>query len=258
MNAPKTTAPQLVITGLPGAPMVQPGDDLVEIALAGLARAGLTLADGDVLVMASKIVSKAEGRFVRLADVAVTPQAEAVAASIDKDPRLVTLILSESAEVLRTRPGLIVVEHRLGFISANAGIDQSNVGEEDAALLLPEDPDASARRLRQGLYEATGADVAIVINDSHGRAWRLGTVGVAIGVAGLLPLTDRRGDRDLFGREMRATVLGTADEIAAAGSLLQGGTDEALPIVHLRGVPYRRGDGRLADLLRPKESDLFR
>ncbi len=258
MNAPKTTAPQLVITGLPGAPMVQPGDDLVEIALAGLARAGLTLADGDVLVVASKIVSKAEGRFVRLADVAVTPQAEAVAASIDKDPRLVTLILSESAEVLRTRPGLIVVEHRLGFISANAGIDQSNVGEEDAALLLPEDPDASARRLRQGLYEATGADVAIVINDSHGRAWRLGTVGVAIGVAGLLPLTDRRGDRDLFGREMRATVLGTADEIAAAGSLLQGGTDEALPIVHMRGVPHRRGDGRLTDLLRPKESDLFR
>ncbi len=258
MNAPKTTAPQLVITGLPGAPMVQPGDDLVEIALAGLARAGLTLADGDVLVVASKIVSKAEGRFVRLADVAVTPQAEAVAASIDKDPRLVTLILAESAEVLRTRPGLIVVEHRLGFISANAGIDQSNVGEEDAALLLPEDPDASARRLRQGLYEATGADVAIVINDSHGRAWRLGTVGVAIGVAGLLPLTDRRGDRDLFGREMRATVLGTADEIAAAGSLLQGGTDEALPIVHMRGVPHRRGDGRLTDLLRPKESDLFR
>jgi coenzyme F420-0:L-glutamate ligase/coenzyme F420-1:gamma-L-glutamate ligase len=132
------------------------------------------------------------------------------------------------------------------------------VGEEDVALLLPEDPDASARRLRQGLYEATGADVAVVINDSHGRAWRQGTVGVAIGVAGLLPLTDKRGDRDLFGREMRLTVLGTADEIAAAASLLQGGTDEALPIVHLRGAPYHRGDGRLADLLRPKETDLFR
>ncbi len=250
--------PQLVLTGLPGVPLVQPGDDLTAITLAGLDRAGIALTDGDVLVVASKIVSKAEGRFVRLADVQVTPQARTIAASIDKDPRLVTLILAESAEVLRTRPGLIVVEHRLGFISANAGIDQSNVGEENVALLLPEDPDASARRLHQGLYEATGADVAIVINDSHGRAWRQGTVGVAIGVAGLLPLTDKRGDRDLFGREMRITVLGTADEIAAAASLLQGGTDEALPIVHLRGAPYHRGDGRLADLLRPRATDLFR
>ncbi len=253
-----SAAPTLTLTGLPGVPIVQPGDDLIALTLAGLARAGLTLTDGDVLVFASKIISKAEGRFVRLADVQVTPQARAIAASIDKDPRLVTLILAESATVLRTRPGLIVVEHRLGFVSANAGIDQSNVGEEDVALLLPEDPDASARRLRAGLMAATGADVAIVINDSHGRAWRQGTVGVAIGVAGLLPLTDKRGDSDLFGREMRITVLGTADEIAAAASLLQGGTDEALPIVHMRGVPYMSGDGRLADLLRPTETDLFR
>ena len=249
---------RITLTGLPGIPIIQPGDDLTAITLAGLERAGITLADGDVLVVTSKIVSKAEGRFVRLADVQVTRQARAVAASINKDPRLVTLILAESAEVLRTRPGLIVVQHRLGFISANAGIDQSNVGEEDVALLLPQDPDASAQRLRAGLHAATGADVAIVINDSHGRAWRKGTVGVAIGVAGLLPLTDKRGDKDLFGREMRITVLGTADEIAAAASLMQGGTDESLPIVHMRGVPYRRGNGRLADLLRPKEKDMFR
>jgi coenzyme F420-0:L-glutamate ligase/coenzyme F420-1:gamma-L-glutamate ligase len=252
------TLPQITLTGLPGAPMVQPGDDLVAITLAGLARAGVSLADGDVLVYASKIISKAEGRFVRLDDVTPSPSAQAVAESLGKDPRLVELILAESAEVVRTRPGLIVVQHRLGFISANAGIDQSNVGEEDVALLLPEDPDASARELRSALKKATGAEAAIVINDSHGRAWRKGTVGVAIGVAGLLPLTDKRGDPDLFGREMRITVLGTADEIAAAASLLQGGTDEALPIVHLRGAPYHRGDGRLADLLRPKETDLFR
>lgn len=249
---------RLMLIALPGVPLIQPGDDLAAVTLAGLERAGAVLADGDVLVYASKIISKAEGRFVRLNDVTVTPQARAIAASIEKDPRLVTLILDESAEVLRTRPGLIVVQHRLGFISANAGIDQSNVGEEEVALLLPEDPDASARKLRAALQAATGADVAIVINDSHGRAWRKGTVGVAIGLAGLLPLTDRRGDGDLFGREMRITVLGAADEIAAAASLLQGGTDEARPIIHMRGVPYHPGNGRLSDLLRPKETDLFR
>lgn len=257
-NMITSTAPQLLLTGLPDIPMIAPGDDLVAITLAGLQRAGITLQDGDVLVYASKVISKAEGRYVPLAQVRVTPAADAIAASIDKDPRLVELILAESAEVLRTRPGLIVVQHRLGFISANAGIDQSNVGEEEVALLLPQDPDASARRLRSGLQAATGADVAIVINDSHGRAWRLGTVGVAIGLAGMQPLTDRRGEPDLFGRTLRVTVLGTADEIAAAASLLQGGANEALPIVHMRGVPYRRGDGRLTDLLRPKESDLFR
>lgn len=249
---------QITLTGLPDIPLIQPGDDLVAITLAGLARAGITLSDRDVLVYASKIISKAEARFVQLADVTPSPATRAVAESIEKDPRLVELILAESAQVLRVRPGLIVVEHRLGFISANAGIDQSNVGEGEAALLLPEDPDASARRLRAGLRAATGADVAIVINDSHGRAWRMGTVGVAIGVAGLAPLTDKRGDADLFGRELHITVLGAADEIAAAASLLQGGADEALPIVHMRGVPYQPGDGRLSDILRPREMDLFR
>ncbi len=252
------SASTITLTGLPAIPFIQPGDDLVALTLAGLHRAGLTLQDGDVLVYASKIISKAEGRLVRLQDVAVTPQAQAIAASIDKDPRLVTLILQESAQVLRTRPGLIIVEHRLGFVCANAGIDQSNIAGDDVALLLPLDPDASARALRAGLEQATGAQVAIVINDSHGRAWRQGTVGVAIGLAGLLPLTDRRGERDLFGREMRITVLGAADEIAAAASLLQGGAAEALPIVHVRGAPYRMGDGHLSDLLRDKEQDLFR
>jgi len=251
-------APRLTLTALPGIPLIQPGDDLAAIALAGLERAGIALADGDVLAVASKIVSKAEGRLVPLAEVTVAPQAAALAPYIDKDPRLLTLILAESAAVLRTRPGLIIVEHRLGFVCANAGIDQSNVRGEDVALLLPEDPDASARRLRDALRAATGAEVAVVINDSHGRAWRLGTVGVAIGVAGLRPLTDRRGDADLFGREMRVTVLGTADEIAAAASLLQGGVDEALPMVHMRGVPHVRGEGALNDLLRPREMDMFR
>ena len=257
MGLPADTS-SLTLTALPGIPLIRPGDDLTAITLAGLARAGIRLADGDVLVVASKVVSKAEGRLVHLSEVQVTPEAEALAPYLDKDPRLITLILAESAEVLRTRPGLIIVEHRLGFVCANAGIDQSNVEGEDVALLLPQDPDASARRLRAGLRAATGADVAVVINDSHGRAWRLGTMGVAIGVAGMQPLTDRRGDADLFGRAMRVTVLGTADEIAAAASLLQGGVDEARPIIHLRGVPYRRGEGSIRELLRPKEMDLFR
>ncbi|RUA17080.1 MAG: coenzyme F420-0:L-glutamate ligase [Clostridia bacterium] len=249
----------ITLTALPDIPLIHPGDDLVAATLAGLERADLTLQDGDVLVFVSKIVSKAEGRYVHLSDVKPTAEAEAVAASIGKNPRLVTLILQESASVLRTRPGLIVVEHRQGFISANAGIDHSNVDEDnDLVLLLPEDVDASARRLRAGLRQATGAEVAIVINDSHGRAWRRGTVGVAIGVAGLAPLTDKRGDVDLFGRKLRITMLGTADEIAAAASLLQGGTDEARPIVHMRGVPYRPVEGCLRDLLRPKERDMFR
>jgi coenzyme F420-0:L-glutamate ligase/coenzyme F420-1:gamma-L-glutamate ligase len=250
--------PQLTLTALPGIPLIQPGDDLVALILAGLDAAGIILQDGDVLVVTSKVVSKAEGRFVALDRVTPTPEAREVARFIRKDPRLVTLILAESAEVLRTRPGLIVVQHRLGFISANAGIDASNVQAAGTVLLLPADPDASARALRAGLHAATGADVAVVLNDSHGRAWRHGTVGVAIGVAGLLPLTDRRGEQDLFGKKMRITVLGTADEIAAAASLLQGGTDEALPVVHMRGVPYRSGPGQTVELLRSKERDLFR
>ena len=254
----KANPPRILLTALPGIPLIQAGDDLVAITLAGLRRADIKLADGDVLVYASKIISKAEGRYVNLTEVEPSPAAQTIATSIGKDPRLMELILAESAEVVRTRPGLIIVQHRLGFISANAGIDMSNVERKDEALLLPIDPDASAETLRAGLHAATDANVAIIINDSHGRAWRRGTVGVAIGVAGLLPLTDRRGETDLFGRKMRITILATADEIAAAASLLQGGTDEALPIIHMRGVPYRPGAGRLSHLLRPKEKDLFR
>ncbi len=252
-------APTLQLTALPGVPLVQPGDDLVALTLAALDRAGITLQDGDALVYACKIVSKAEGRFYRLRDVRASPAAQAVAQSCDKDPRLVELILRESRQVLRVRPGLIVVEHRQGFVCANAGIDHSNVSaDEDTVLLLPRDADASARRLRQGLLAASGAQVAVIINDSHGRAWRLGTVGVAIGVAGMLPLSDRRGSDDLFHHPLRITMIGTADEMAAAASLLMGGAAEGAPIVHLRGASYTAGDGRLADLLRPHELDMFR
>ena len=250
---------RFVATALPAIPLVGPGDDLGALTLAGLQKAGIDLRAGDVLVYASKVFSKAEGRFFALSAIEPSPAAREIALACDKDPRLVELILAESKQVLRIRPGLIVVEHRLGFVCANAGVDHSNAtGDDDTVLLLPTDPDRSARRLREALAKATGVQVAIIINDSHGRAWRLGTVGVAIGVAGMSPLTDRRGDPDIFGRTLRATVLGTADEIAAAASLLQGGADERSPIVHLRGLSHRPGSGPLSELLRPLASDMFR
>lgn len=250
---------RLLATALPGIPLLAAGDDLTAVTLAGLRAAGISQQSGDVLVVASKVVAKVEGRSRRLSEVKVSPAAREIARACDKDPRLVELILAESQEVLRVRPGLIVVEHRLGFVCANAGIDHSNLGDDpDVVLLLPADPDGSARRLCTGLKAATGADMAVIINDSHGRAWRQGTVGVAIGVAGLLPLTDLRGASDLFAQTLQVTVLGTADEIAAAASLLQGAAAERSPIIHLAGVSFRPGAGRLADMLRPREMDMFR
>jgi len=249
----------LTLTALPDVPLVQPGDDLAALTLAGLQRASISLQNDDVLIYASKIVSKAEGRFRRLSQVRTTPAARAIAQSCQKDPRLVELILQESNQVLRVRPGLIVVEHRGGFVCANAGIDHSNVAaDEDWVLLLPNDSDASARTLRSQLQAATGADIAVIINDSHGRAWRLGTVGVAIGVAGLLPLADKRGGDDLFQHPLQVTMLGIGDEVAAAASLLMGGAAESSPIIHARGIPSARGDGHLVDLLRPHHLDMFR
>lgn len=250
---------QMVATALPGMPLVAPGDDLAELCLAALQMAGIALADGDVLVVTSKIVSKSEGRVRRLNEVRPSPAACEIALVCNKDPRLVELILAESNQVLRLRRDLIVVEHRLGFVCANAGIDHSNADpDDDIVLLLPLDPDASAHRLRSALVAATGAEVAVIIDDSHGRAWRLGTVGVAIGVSGLIPLTDLRGQPDLFGRALQVTVLGTADELAAAASLLQGAAAERSPIIHLRGAPHQPGAGRLAEMLRPRALDTFR
>lgn len=250
---------RLIAAALPGIPLVTSGADLADLCLTGLKTAGIDLADGDVLVCASKIVSKAEGRWARLTQVTPSPATREIAQVCNKDPRLVELILAESNQVLRLRPGLILVEHRLGFVCANAGIDHSNASpDDDIVLLLPLDPDASAQRIRSALNDATGAEVAVIINDSHGRAWRMGTVGVAIGVAGLLPLTDKRGAPDLFGHTLQVTVLATADELAAAASILQGAAAERSPIVHLRGAMHRPGDGHLAELLRPRSLDLFR
>ncbi|TET36791.1 MAG: coenzyme F420-0:L-glutamate ligase [Anaerolineales bacterium] len=252
---------QLTFTGLPNIPLIRPGDDLVAITLAGLSVAGVTLDDGDVLVVGQKIISKAEGRFVDLNQIHPSPEADALADETGKDPRMVELILRESVEILRKREGLIIVEHKLGFVCANAGIDRSNVKNEEGGewvLLLPEDPEMSARELRDGLQMASEVEIGVLINDSHGRAWRMGTVGVCIGVAGFPAVVDLRGQKDLFGYTLQSTVIGLADEIAAGASALMGQAQEKLPMIHARGLPYPLREGSLAEILREKELDLFR
>lgn len=248
----------LTLTPLSGLPLVQPGDDLAEIILRALPQSGLSLQDGDILVLAQKIVSKSEGRRVNLATVQPSWRALQLGAEIEKDPRLIELVLQESSEVLRTRPGTIIVEHRLGFVCANAGIDHSNVSGDDWVLLLPTNPDASAGRIRQALERASGARLGVMIIDSHGRAWRQGTVGVAIGLSGMPGLVDLRGQPDLFGYTLRVTTVGAADELAAAASLVMGQAAEGTPVVHGRGFPYALRDGALNELLRPKDLDMFR
>lgn len=252
---------ELRLVALPGLPMVREGDDLTELILEAVECSGEQLRDGDVLVIAQKIVSKAEGRTVRIDSVVPSARAIQLGTETGRDPRIVELILAESEEVLRSSHDVIVVVHRLGFVMANAGIDQSNVVQGDGsgvALLLPRDPDATCRALREALHERTGADLGIVINDSHGRAWRMGTVGVALGTAGLPGLLDLRGRPDLFQRRLQSTEIGYADEIASAASLLMGQADEGRPVVLVRGVPLPRRDGDARELIRPRSRDLFR
>lgn len=247
----------LLIKRLHGIPRVAKGDSPAQLALAALDRAGLRLLDGDILVFAQKIISKAEGRSIALDSVTPSERAQQLAGETGKDARVVELILQESTEVLRQRPGLIVVTHRLGLVLANAGIDQSNVASGHA-LLLPVDPDASAERIRQEMRTATGADVAVLIIDSIGRAWRQGTIGTTIGASGVATLLDLRGQPDLNGRPLESTEIGYADELACAASLLMGQAAEGVPVVLIRGAPYARRDGSAAELLRPKATDLFR
>ncbi len=277
---------ELRLIALPGFPQVQSGDDLALLTHAALERAGLRLQRDDVLVFAQKVVSKAEGRRIDLAQVAPGERAAALARTVRKDPRLVELILGESRRVVRAAPDVLIVEHRLGLVMANAGIDQSNVADPaggEFALLLPEDPDASAARLRERLGKLCDCPPGVVISDSFGRPWRIGTVGVAIGCAGVPAALDLRGRADLFGRALRVTVVGHADEIAAAASLVMGQADEARPVVLVRGLatlggtaapdrtgaisakaPARPADAHpapaqpAAALIRPAEQDLFR
>lgn len=254
-----TASDRLTITALPGIPHIQPGDDLPQVILDALNRAQLSLQNGDVLVITSKIVSKAEGRYVLLADVQPGPEAEALATVTRKDPRIVELVLRESQQVSRQAPGVLVTEHRLGFVSANAGIDQSNLENGDErVLLLPLEPDRSAARIRTALRAQTGADVGVVINDSHGRPFRLGNVGVAIGVAGMPALRDLRGQPDMFGRTLQITLQGYADLVASAAQLVSGEGAEGRPVVLLRGLDYAPTDGHATDLYRSAAKDLYR
>ena len=259
----------LILTPLIGIPLIRRDDNLADILVNSLSASEITIQDKDILVIAQKIVSKAEGRTVNLTTVHPSPRAQTLARETNKDPRLVELILQESNEVLRTRAGVIIVEHRLGFVCANAGIDHSNVGatlalgeepgvQDEWFLLLPKDPDSSANVLRRQLQEKTGKKIGILIIDSHGRAWRNGTVGAAIGIAGLPGLEDLRGQPDLFGYQLQVTQVGVADELASAASLVMGQASEGTPAVHVRGFPYALREGSLRELIRPKEQDLFR
>lgn len=248
------------ITPLPGLPLFSKGDDLAGALIAALQHEGLR--DGDVVVVAQKVVSKVEGRAVPLAS--VTPGAAAIetAARTQKDPAMVELIAAESQELMRTVPGVIISRHRTGHVLANAGIDASNVPADQgpSVLLWPEEPDVSARGLRVALEAEFGVRLAVIVSDSVGRAWRMGTTGHAIGVSGIKPLRDRRGETDLFGRELRATVIGVADEIAAAASLAIGEAAEGTPAAIVRGATYDRdeADAGIGELLRPTDKDLFR
>ena len=261
---------ELSLHAVPGVPMVQPGDDLATVLLTTLANAGFELRDGDVLVLAQKIVSKAEHRQINLADVTPGDDAIALAEETDKDPRLVQLILDESTDVLRKKPGVLIVRHKLGLVGANAGIDQSNIDHDrgasatDAqcagqeALLLPVDPDESARKLMTGMSKHTGKTLGVIICDSMNRPWRLGTIGGAIGCAGVSVLDDHRGGTDIYGRELKVTLINRADALAGAATLLMGETTEKIPLVLIRGVAPYAGNDSAADIPRDLAEDMFR
>jgi coenzyme F420-0:L-glutamate ligase/coenzyme F420-1:gamma-L-glutamate ligase len=251
----------VTLTPIANIPRLRPGDDLAAMIIAACEAERITLADHDVLVVAQKVVSKVEGRHVDLARVKPSQRARSLAAEVDKDPRLVEVILNESKRVVRHRPGVLIVEHRLGFVMANAGVDRSNVDPtlgEEPVLLLPIDPDASAAALRERLATRFGTTLGVIISDSFGRAWRRGTVGVALGVAGMPALMDLRGHPDLYGRVLRVTQTGFADEIAAAAALVMGEADEARPVILVRGLAWSGPSAGAADLLRPADEDLFR
>ncbi|MGD0004607.1 MAG: coenzyme F420-0:L-glutamate ligase [Anaerolineaceae bacterium] len=254
----------MILTPLTGIPLVQPGDNIAEFIQDELRRLQINLETGDVLVIAQKIVSKSEGRLVNLAQ--VTPSREAIdlAERVQKDARFVELVLRESQSVLRTRPGTLIVEHKLGFVCANAGIDHSNVqgiwgNPGDWVLLLPENPDLSASLIRKELEKLNNnICLGVMIIDSHGRAWRMGIVGATIGLSGVPGLVDLRGVPDLFGYQLRITQVAAADELAAGASLLMGQAAERSPVVHVRGFPYPLREASLRELIRPKNEDLFR
>ncbi len=253
------SAANLSLFTLEGIPLISKGDNVGAIIAQALSLSNQEPEDGDVLVLAQKIVSKAEGRAVRLDTVEPSPQARKLAAEVDKDPRVVELILGESRQVIRKKPGVIIVEHLLGYILANAGIDRSNVqSEEDWVLMLPIDPDGSAEKIRKILQDHFSVHIGVIIADSVGRAWRLGTTGMALGSAGVVALDNLRGQSDLFGRELEVSEHAVGDAVAAAAELLMGEAAEAIPAVIVRGLGAGHSEQSAAELLRPENEDLFR
>lgn len=256
---------RLELIALKGLPIISAGDDLATLILQALKLQQLNIEPDDILVITSKVVSKAEGRFVDLSQVIPSPEGRAIARQVDKDPRLVSLILKESTKISRKTKGALIVQHRLGFVSANAGIDQSNVLPKSAenhggpfALLLPSDPDNSAKKIREALFRELGVKPAIIISDSFGRPFRVGTVGVALGVSGISPLSDQRGQKDLFGRTMEHTITAVADQIACAADLVAGQAAEARPVVLVRGLQLSANERASAkELCRSSEHDLY-
>jgi coenzyme F420-0:L-glutamate ligase / coenzyme F420-1:gamma-L-glutamate ligase len=251
----------ITYTALPNIPLVQPGDDVCAIIKAGLVEAGIVLQDGDVIVIAQKIISKSENRYVDLAAILPSARAEELAGITGKDVRHIEVVLAESAEVLRARKNVIIVAHRLGYVMANAGIDESNINHVDGpgrVLLLPVDPDRSCREIKARLDRECAVSVGVIINDSFGRAWRNGVVGVALGAAGIASLQNLIGSPDLFGRAMKVTEVAIGDELAAAASLAMGQGAEGTPIVHVRGFRNRAPDNDASALIRPKQMDMFR
>jgi coenzyme F420-0:L-glutamate ligase/coenzyme F420-1:gamma-L-glutamate ligase len=244
------------IIPLAGLPEVREGDDLPTLVLKA-AEAGPGIESGDVVVVTQKIVSKAEGRVVSLDSVTPSPEAERLAVDTEKDPRLVELILCESSRIVRQSGPILITETKHGFVCANAGIDASNVGPEGLVSLLPADPDRSAKAIREAIRERTGSDVAVIITDTFGRAWREGHTNVAIGVAGMRPFADYVGQTDPHGYELRVSTLAVADELAAAAELVHGKL-EGVPVAIIRGYAYPRGEGSARELVRDAERDLFR
>lgn len=256
---------ELTFSALPDIPLVAPQDNVAELIITAAQGKPIEIAENDVIVIAQKIISKAENRYITLKDVTPSEEAKKLALEVHKDPRYVELVLQESNEVVRKKIGVLIVEHRLGFIHANAGLDQSNIehpDDDERVLLLPVDPDLSAEIIRQHIKEQLGVNVAVIINDSMGRAWRNGTLGLAIGVAGLNALEDYIGGEDIFGRELKVTAVAAADELAAGASIVMGQTQEKTPVVLVRGYtpnpPTTLDQQGVKPLLRSKEQDLFR
>ena len=260
MLAANQNPPELQMLTVPNIPMVESGDNLGEIVASALEAAQINLSAGDIVMVAQKIVSKAEGRLISLADVAPSAEARKLADETEKDPALCQLILDESAEILRKKPGVIIVRHRLGHVGANAGIDQSNIehGDGDAALLLPEHPDQSAASMHEFLSARFGCHIGVIVADSMNRPWRMGTLGAAIGCAGVQVLDDLRGGEDMYGRELKVSMVNVADSITAAACLLMGETTEGRPVVVVRGLAPVTDESSAADIARPLEDDLFR